>query len=406
MVDNNKMGIDPVLVANPPLPQGTLCPICGLLLRAPVLCENCDVLFCTACVEAYAKDHNGACKMCDVFNKKDLKPASSIVKILGGIKLKCVHKNCTEVTGYLEWEVHITKCECRVVTCKYIGCAKQFMKKEEAEHWKICEYRTEGCPHCKKLFPHNEIAGHSEKCDMKPMECRGCKEEIQLGKLATHIKTCGKIIVSCQRCDAQFVREKQKEHDCVACLKEEIKVLKNEARRQNQILERLEGRTVIMAQCYHFNNTIQEGLDAETFINSGWTVAYDEYYSHPTTNEELDSIVSKYNKKRIVCIAGKKKECNLIKLAAFGTIGKVFVHTNSTTNTRNIGEVFWYFYPGNSFGFSNESNVFLNCADTTEGNKRLSWHLKGTGGYRVGDTIKLNDNKEWKKIILISPEFM
>ena len=32
--------------------------------------------------------------------------------------------------------------------------------------------------------------------------------------------------------------------------------------------------------------------------------------------------------------------------------------------------------------------------------KRLSWHLDGSGGYRIGDILDLNDSTEYEKIFL------
>lgn len=59
-----------------------------------------------------------------------------------------------------------------------------------------------------------------------------------------------------------------------------------------------------------------------------------------------------------------------------------------------------YFIEKKSFGFADHENLFLQDADTTVGEKRLSWNLNGSGGYRCGNFMNLYDNDEMKKVIL------
>jgi len=47
--------------------------------------------------------------------------------------------------------------------------------------------------------------------------------------------------------------------------------------------------------------------------------------------------------------------------------------------------------------------VTLASADTEEGDYRLSWHLNGHGGYRVGNEKDLNNDDEWEKFVFVTP---
>merc|ERR1719456_209324 len=86
-----------------------------------------------------------------------------------------------------------------------------------------------------------------------------------------------------------------------------------------------------------------------------------------------------------------------LHVAAFGRRGKV-------QNKRRVWEngVYWYTQYPQSNGFSADSRLSLNSADTQNinGANRLSWHLhrgRNVGGYRSGSTKGLNGNKKWKE---------
>ena len=135
---------------------------------------------------------------------------------------------------------------------------------------------------------------------------------------------------------------------------------------------------------------------------SGFELVYNEDYSHHTTKSELFSILSKYGEDQLLCVGGMRIGSENIELCAFGLTQNVISQT--TKNQPNKHEsVYWYLTDGYCFGFSPVYKINQYNADfeDTSDKKRLSWHLTGSGGWRVGDVTDLGSSSSWKKIILI-----
>lgn len=94
-----------------------------------------------------------------------------------------------------------------------------------------------------------------------------------------------------------------------------------------------------------------------------------------------------------------------IILGAFGSVAKV--QTVTARNSPNLfNGVYWYFTPGESFGFLNDTNLMQNKGDTGTSYpaSRLSWILdSGVGGYRAGKKINPLYEERYFKIILDCP---
>ena len=61
--------------------------------------------------------------------------------------------------------------------------------------------------------------------------------------------------------------------------------------------------------------------------------------------------------------------------------------------------VYWYHWKNQSFGFSDTKNIQLGSADLADGTHKLSWHLTGRGGYRIGEIKNLNGSDMFEKLI-------
>ncbi|CAF1543325.1 unnamed protein product [Didymodactylos carnosus] len=137
------------------------------------------------------------------------------------------------------------------------------------------------------------------------------------------------------------------------------------------------------------------------FLQDDWEVIYNEPYNHLTTTEELRSLLSKCSK-QIIVAAHFKQQAREFSLAACGPKEILNLNTNQNIPTK-FGNVYWYLTPKLSFGFSPTEKIEQRIIDTEDeqGTKRLSWHLNGfSGGYRVGMTKGLTENKNWRKVIL------
>ncbi|KAL0490163.1 cullin adaptor [Acrasis kona] len=135
----------------------------------------------------------------------------------------------------------------------------------------------------------------------------------------------------------------------------------------------------------------------------GWTCIYNKPYSDKTTDQVFrTAIASSNNTATRILVAAKHKNSNTLALAAMGRINVVLKETNDSSTFNKENSVYWYHWKNHSFGFSDTRNINLGTADLLDGKFKLSWHLTGRGGYRVGDIKNLNESKEWEKLLFTS----
>jgi len=145
---------------------------------------------------------------------------------------------------------------------------------------------------------------------------------------------------------------------------------------------------------FRMTEGIQEKVSASIFHN--WKQVYCADYSDRTKSKMLKEL-SKY---RFMAVGARKRGSNTLELVAMGTTESVLQPTvDNETNFHN--GLFWYFNEKKSFGFAESAKVTLSVADSMSGNKRLSWHLEGDGGYRLGNIVKLNNSSEFEKVIWV-----
>ena len=139
---------------------------------------------------------------------------------------------------------------------------------------------------------------------------------------------------------------------------------------------------------------------------NGWSKCYDEPYSDHTYPSSFSSCAIGDGYYLFVGAKSSSSTEN-IHIGAYGPSSVINITTSSATNAYKPSwysgyNVFWYYYPGNSFGFSPVETINLNSADTStsDDSDRLSWHFGQTvGGYRAGSNIALNSDTTWRKIV-------
>ena len=140
-----------------------------------------------------------------------------------------------------------------------------------------------------------------------------------------------------------------------------------------------------------------------SLTTNGFTVCYQATYATPTTSSDLASCYGCSGNLYFVGAISSTNPAN-IAVGAFGT-SKIFTATYSTLSAYydSLG-AYWYDYPGKSFGFADNSSVFLTSCDNVDSGcaSRLCWHLdQNAGGYRAGCTMGLNFDNTWTKIIYV-----
>ncbi|RNA20332.1 kinesin kif17 [Brachionus plicatilis] len=134
----------------------------------------------------------------------------------------------------------------------------------------------------------------------------------------------------------------------------------------------------------------------------GFKMAFDQKYSQSTMTSNLTNVKDNFcNSSSMLCAGGGLEGSDVLKLVACANCYSVLT-TTVINQPVQIGSAFWYMTPGKSFGFSPNYTIAQTDADTFDqlNSFRLSWHLDGPPGWRLGNLVSLYDTK-YKKYIFI-----
>jgi hypothetical protein len=132
--------------------------------------------------------------------------------------------------------------------------------------------------------------------------------------------------------------------------------------------------------------------------NLGFRLVYNYTYGRPTTSAEILSIRSQCNPLTIICVGGNRYDETFLRVVACANCLNVTTQT-LTNQPQKYGAVYWYFTENQSFGYAPNSTITQNSADNYDENSnfRLSWHLQGNGGWRLGNVTSLNSDTNYYK---------
>lgn len=126
---------------------------------------------------------------------------------------------------------------------------------------------------------------------------------------------------------------------------------------------------------------------------NGWQKLYEEPYLHVTRSSDLEIPVDAVE----IFMGGMATSSDTIQLAAVGP--PQALETTARNSPTKYGSVWWYHTPAFSVGFSKNPNLEQRNADagTVDAEFRLSWHLDGNSGYRLGETTYFNSRENAKE---------
>ena len=149
---------------------------------------------------------------------------------------------------------------------------------------------------------------------------------------------------------------------------------------------------------------IMRNISLKGLLEKGFKLGFCEIYSYKNSYEEF---LEKFSDKKYVILAGKEKNEDNLLLAAMGEPREVFKETLNERECHFHNGVYWYCMKGKAVGFSFHPRVYLYNADWIEGeehrdfeDERLSWHLTGNGGWRLGKAVKLSESNQFEKVLL------
>ena len=152
----------------------------------------------------------------------------------------------------------------------------------------------------------------------------------------------------------------------------------------------------------YYPTGIQQNVSEQTLIDNGWTKFYEQTYA---TDSRADYLLLRPSG-MFVILTGKAVDSTTLPVLAAAPTRDVFTETVINT-PQLINGTYWYNTPNQSMGFAPTNVINQNSADCYEANNfcggvgnsplRLSWHLSGGGGWRLGDVLMLNNSTAYLK---------
>ena len=119
------------------------CPICQSLVYDPMVCQNCEPLYCRSCLQKYKNKKCPTCNLVTNFNNAPLK----LKNILMQLKLKgCPANKCNLVNTPMTYEEvikHLThQCNQIIGKCDQ-KCGKKLLRNEIDNHMAECSMNAD-----------------------------------------------------------------------------------------------------------------------------------------------------------------------------------------------------------------------------------------------------------------------
>jgi hypothetical protein len=164
------------------------CGICSALPTNPMMCFNCQLLFCSSCLQKHLKtDKYYTCPGCKHLPFMVTKLTEPVIKILMGINIRCPFE-CGIQFRYENLKTHVIDCDksekyYKCKWCDVVMRAKAFDEGGFNDHIITCPSLNKNCIYCKKVLQGNESENHGINCSKKYVKCKKC----HAGYLNEHI---------------------------------------------------------------------------------------------------------------------------------------------------------------------------------------------------------------------------
>eukprot|EP01027_Heterolobosea_sp_BB2_P015284 GEZU01021886.1.p1 GENE.GEZU01021886.1~~GEZU01021886.1.p1 ORF type:complete len:429 (+),score=97.51 GEZU01021886.1:172-1458(+) len=208
-----------------PLLDRLQCIICSDVLQDPVL-TNCKHRFCRKCILQSLKQRN-TCPICRAEIKN---PATELKEDITAFDLiNDSNVYCERVNVGCKWEGplsnlkdHVRGCSYVSIGCEYVkrGCGeKNILRKDLAEHVKVCPFRDVKCDFCGDIIIAKNLEDHhNNKCLEFAIACpNACGAQLKRKQVDSHLRdSCGLAEIDCQfaahGCTAKMKRKDERAH--------------------------------------------------------------------------------------------------------------------------------------------------------------------------------------------------
>eukprot|EP01084_Bolivina_argentea_P018715 34824_1 len=244
-----------------------LCMKCHMVPQVPYFigCDEED-LFCKPCLDNYFKPPNSRkeCPKCGYQGlfKKDIKPSTSIKRIVISLKLKCPlqsQQNSNNNNGH---------------KCEWIGELGNLDQHVNIE----CPLGNYNCNYCSENMKRYQSKQHDDICVEKPVACTLCDHKIQRKLMEKHQNNkCGMKRISCIHCKENFPRKNRGKHIFEDCPEYEIECIFRQYGCKAKMKRKL--------MCKHMKQKEMEHLKIK--VNTIVKVVIQNKDSHDTELKEL-----------------------------------------------------------------------------------------------------------------------
>jgi len=351
------------------LPSEFLCSLCKKLVKEPVTCAECLAAnFCLKCAEDF-RQKKPNCPVCKaLWCDKSLKSNPFFLKIYEISEIKCPNNDCNWEGPLKEYFNHQEECFQKTIECpnRRFGCNWEGTSNFHFEH-------------------------HKNNCAINPFKHFFEQIEVNFKDLAEE--------------NQRNVMYIEKQNDAISSLKQ---IVEEQTKTISTLKLIIQGNHNFSPKKQQQKAPLLQGLlrniSLKSLLEKGFKLGFCEIYSYKNSLEEL---IEKFSNKKYVIIAGKEKNEDNLILAAMGDPKEVFKETMNERECHYHNGVYWYCMKGKAIGFSFNPRVYLYNADWIEGeehrdfeDERLSWHLTGNGGWRLGKIVKLSESNQYEKVLL------
>ena len=118
------------------VPEEFLCGVCQQVVRDPIECANCGVLYCLSCrglclhfFTFYPVNRDMNCPGCKGISFLR-QPSKVLRKIIGSLHVRCKNSACPVIIELDSLKSHQKECDYKQVTCKRRACRVKGLKKD------------------------------------------------------------------------------------------------------------------------------------------------------------------------------------------------------------------------------------------------------------------------------------
>ena len=173
------------------------CPIDNMITLNPSICNICETVFCTECIDIWKKSSQD----CPICRSKPLVNIQREKHFLGTqiakILIKCPNNRfgCQDIIKVYNYKINHEYCRYNMVKCD--KCLSVFVQGDKLKHLiGECEYFKLNCIYCQCKYSLQTINDHMAKC-FKQIEENLCKFCM---KKHDHDNDCDERVESCLNC--------------------------------------------------------------------------------------------------------------------------------------------------------------------------------------------------------------